>query len=258
MVDEGHPRIVSAGGDGTLSLLARTVLDAGRADQVTLAVLPLGTGNDVARALGVLDLDDAIDAATGSSITRIDVLATSAGAAINNVHLGIGADAARRAGRWKSWLGPAAYAVGGILAGARFAAFRAEVQVDGEVVHDGATLAISMGNGSSVGGGLALTPDAEHDDGRIEVVVAADPGRLARAGLGLDLRRGTHLERPDVARTFGREVTVRSQPIDGNRDGELFGPVDEFTCTLSPAALRLAVPSARGMQRPGRSSMLAP
>ena len=85
---------------------------------------------------------------------------------------------------------------------------------------------VAVANGRTIGGGAELAPDAEPDDGLLDVVVATSTGPLARLGFGVALREGEHVERDDVLTGCGTQVTVTGEPFPLNADGELDGPVD--------------------------------
>ena len=218
---------VVVGGDGSLHHAVTALYDRGQAGAVPVGLVPLGTGNDFARTVG-LPPDDPAAAArlVASGAPRsLDLLADDAGGvAVNAVHLGVGARAARAAAPVKGLLGRAAFRVGGAVAGLASVGWRAAVEVDGEPVTrpDARVLMVAVCNGRTVGGGTPLAPDADPGDGRLDVVVAAATGPLARAAYAAALRRGRHLERPDVRHRSGLRVAVRLEPAaDANADGEL-------------------------------------
>jgi diacylglycerol kinase family enzyme len=248
LVEERDGRqLVLAGGDGSVHLLVATLHRAGElsADD-PIGLLPLGTGNDLARTLGVpLDAEAAAAAVLGGRSRALDLIEDDAGGVVVNVvHLGIGADAAERAGAMKDKIGKAAYAVGSAVAGVRETGWALTVEVDGAVVHDGEpVLMVGVCNGRTIGGGAEIAPDAQPDDGLLDVVVATSTGPLARLGFGVALRSGDHVERDDVATFRGHQVTVSGEPFPANADGELHDPVDRRTWTVLPAAWALVVPA---------------
>ncbi len=215
-------RIVSAGGDGSISALVSAIHRAGR-DDLEVAVLPAGTGNDLAGSLGLSDMDDAIAAACGDRVERMDLIETSHGVAVNALHLGIGALAARKAAALKGTLGRVAYPAGALMTGLGPAAWPMWVEVDGETVAEGLMTLVALTNGYRVGGGFPLAPGADPEDGTIDVVVAEATGLAGRARLAWFGRQGRLGEDPAVQRAEGRhvQVTVDGQ-VAANRDGELF------------------------------------
>ena len=142
---------------------------------------------------------------------------------VNSVHVGAGANASRRGHRWKERLGSVGvgkvnlgklgYPIGALLTAWHPPIIRLRVEVDGEVVNDldQPVLMVALGNGSSVGGGAELTPEATPEDGRVDVMISravkpserfmyavrlgfarhhlADEATYLRGTLGLGLRR---------------------------------------------------------------------
>jgi YegS/Rv2252/BmrU family lipid kinase len=238
---------VFAGGDGSVhtavtALRARGELSA----DLPIGLLPMGTGNDLARTLGIpLDPADAARALLDGRVRPLDLAVDDVGGVVvNAVHLGIGAEAAEKAGALKDKLGKAAYAVGGVLAGAGATGWQLRVEVDGVPVHtDEPALMVAVTNGRTIGGGAELAPAAVPDDGLLDVIVATSTGPLARLGFGVAMREGEHVERDDVLALQGRIVTVTGDAFPVNADGELDGPVTSRTWTIEPAAWALIVPA---------------
>ena len=237
--------IVLVGGDGSV----HTAVDALRrrgelsADE-PLGLVPLGTGNDLARTLGIpLEPADAAQALLDGSPRSLDLLVDDQdGVVVNVVHLGVGAEAAEKATGLKDRLGKAAYPVGSVLAAAGPTGWDLRVEVDGTVVEvDGPALMVVVANGRTIGGGAEVAPDAVPDDGLLDVVVATSTGPLARLGFGVALREGEHVDRDDVTTRRGSTVTVTGQAFPLNADGELDGPVASRTWRVEPAAWALLV-----------------
>jgi len=247
VADRDGRQVVLAGGDGSVHVLVATLHSRGvlsPADPVGL--LPLGTGNDLARTLGIpLDAVEAARSLLTGRVRPLDLVVDDAGGTVVNVvHLGIGAEAAEQAGALKERLGKAAYAVGSAVAGVRESGWGLRVEVDGAVVHeDEPVLMVAVCNGRTVGGGAEVAPDAEPDDGLLDVVVATSTGPLARLGFGIAMRSGDHVDREDVLTVRGRSVTVSGEPFPANADGEIHEPVGRRTWTVQPRAWSVVVPA---------------
>jgi YegS/Rv2252/BmrU family lipid kinase len=246
VLDERDGRtVVLVGGDGSVHTAVATLRRRGELtpDQ-PLGLVPLGTGNDLARTLGIpLDPADAAQALLDGGPRPLDLLVDDDdGVVVNVVHLGVGAEAAEKATGLKDRLGKAAYPVGSVLAAAGPTGWDLRVEVDGEVVEvDGQALMVAVANGRTIGGGAEIAPDAAPDDGLLDVVVATSTGPLARLGFGVALREGEHVDRDDVTTRRGRSVTVSGQPFPLNADGELEGPVGSRTWRVEPGAWALLV-----------------
>lgn len=239
---------VLVGGDGSVHTAVAALRGSGElSPDAPLGLVPLGTGNDLARTLGIpLDPAGAARAVLTAQPRALDLIVDDAGGiVVNVVHLGVGAEAAQRAGTLKDRMGKAAYAVGGVLAGATATGWDLRVSVDGSLLDtDGPVLMVGIANGRTIGGGAELAPDAVPDDGLLDVVVATSTGPLARLGFGVAMRDGEHVEREDVLTARGRTVTVSGESFPLNADGELDGPVSARTWTVEPAAWSLLVPSS--------------
>jgi YegS/Rv2252/BmrU family lipid kinase len=240
--------VVLMGGDGSVHSAVATLLRRNElSPDVPLGLVPLGTGNDLARTLGIpLDPAEAARTLLEGRPRALDLVVDDAdGVVVNAVHLGVGAEAAERATGLKDRLGKAAYPVGSVLAAAGATGWHLRVQVDGEPVEtDGPVLMVAVANGRTIGGGAELAPYAEPDDGLLDVVVATSTGPLARLGFGVALKDGEHVERDDVTTLRGRTVTVTGDPYPVNADGELDGPVTSRTWTVRPGAWSLVVPTS--------------
>jgi diacylglycerol kinase family enzyme len=235
--------LVVVGGDGSLH---RTVARMTALDRLDLEVglIPLGTGNDLARGAGLpLEPLEAVDALVELAARPTDILIGNGSVIVNAVHLGLGADAAIQAGRWKSRLGAAAYPLGALVAGTTSTPWTLKVRVDGRVVHDGTTVLAGIGNGPTIGGGTPMFPGARWDDGQAVVVVAGSRwGRAGRAVFGRSLRHGRHGRLPWVRVVRGRHIQVSGDPVAGNADGEIWPPAPDWDVTVQPGALRLRRP----------------
>ena len=129
--------LVVAGGDGSLHLTVSQLFKRGELGDTVLGLLPLGTGNDFARGTEIpLDVEDAARVIIARHVRGVDLIVDGDDqVVVNNVHLGIGADASRYGARWKQRLGRVGYPIG--LVQAAFAdPYRLRVTVDEEVVCD--------------------------------------------------------------------------------------------------------------------------
>jgi diacylglycerol kinase family enzyme len=237
--------LVLAGGDGTVHLVVNRLHARGELAGSVIGLIPLGTGNDLARGVGIpLVPEDAAEVVSAAHSRPIDVLVDDGDAVVvNAVHVGVGADAARAARPWKR-LGKVGYVVGAVIAGLTSQGLRLRVEADGRVLADGRQriLQVGVSNGSNIGGGTELAPRADPGDGRADVTVSFAVGRKDRLLYGLHLRRGTHETREDVQTTRATSVAVSGDEFWCNSDGELVGPMRSRTWTVKPAAFHLVSP----------------
>ncbi|WP_434581767.1 diacylglycerol/lipid kinase family protein [Carbonactinospora thermoautotrophica] len=244
----GRRRVVVAGGDGTVHQVVRVLRLRGELGDTLLGLVPVGTGNDLARTLGIpLDPARAARCVLHGTERRLDLLVDDAGGvAVNTVHVGLGAAVARTAAAFKQRLGRHAFPLGAVLGGLLHPGWHLRVEADGQVLndYDRRVLLVGLANGSSLGGGLGtLSAAAEPDDGLADVIVSRATGPLARIGFGLGMREGSHVGREDVQVTRARVVRVYGQEFPYDADGDLLGPVRARTWTVEHSVWRVLVPA---------------
>ncbi|UWZ38614.1 hypothetical protein Drose_10465 [Dactylosporangium roseum] len=241
-------RLVVVGGDGSLHTMMGALWRRGEAATCEVGLIPLGTGNDFARGVGIPvdDLRAAARIVVEGTPRPFDLIVSDrGGAAVNAVHVGAGAEAARRALPLKRRLRIAAFPIGAVLAGFTTKGWRLRVSIDGRPVMRGRrrVLMAGLSNAPTIAGGTGrLGPGADPTDGLADVTVSYAVGPLARVGYALALRRGRHPEREDVLHTRAREVHIAGEPFHVNADGELTGPFTANTWRVAPAAWRLLLP----------------
>lgn len=249
-------RIVVAGGDGSMHAVVSALHKRNELSGKTLALLPLGTGNDFARGTGIpLDIEDAARLVLEGEPRPVDLLVDELGqVVVNNVHVGAGAQASRRGSRWKSRLGAIGfgkvnlgklgYPVGAALAAFHPPELRLRVKVDDRIVndHDRPVLMVALGNGGQVGGGTELNPEADPEDGRIDVMISRSVGPLAKFAFVARLGRGEHHHRDDVTYLRGSTVSISGEEFWCAADGEIYGPERQRTWRLERAAYSMVLP----------------
>jgi diacylglycerol kinase family enzyme len=249
-------RPVIVGGDGSLHAVIGALDRAGRLADQPVGLIPCGTGNDLARTLGLpVDPEEGARAVLSGRTRVLDVLRDDSGLlVVNAVHSGLGASAGRRAEGFKGLMGVAAYPVGAALAGVSERGWLLRVEVDGVVVRsssggwaaDGETplLMVAVCNGPTVGGGTALAPGAVPDDGLLDVMVSAATGAAERMAFAAALRTGEHVGREDVVVVRGRRVTVAGEPVDLDADGEVHEGRDRQAWRADAGAWSVITPSS--------------
>lgn len=241
--------VVAAGGDGSIHQLVATLYARDELSRRTVGLLPLGTGNDLARNLGIpLDPTEAARLIREGGTRRLDLLVDDEGGVVlNAVHVGVGATAATYAARFKPFLKVAAFPLGAVLAGARATGWRLRVEADGELVMEDKLLMVGLSNAPGIAGGSArLAPDASPADGRMELVVSAATGPFARVRYAMGLRDGAHKHHQDVLYTAVKSATVSGEEFLVNSDGEVSGPYTRRSWNLVPKAWRMIAPPDPG------------
>jgi len=216
-VAAGVDGVVAVGGDGLLNLALQVVAGT----DVPLGIVPAGTGNDIARALG-LALDDpvaAVDLAVAGRTRPVD-LGRASGRWFAGV-LGSGFDSMvnERANRMTWPSGRSRYNLA-ILAELRtFKAVPYTLELDGETWQTEAML-VAVGNGPSYGGGMRVCPDALLDDGLLDVTVLGPISKLEFLRVFPTVYKGTHVDHPAVTVRRARQVSLSSPGVTAYADGE--------------------------------------
>jgi diacylglycerol kinase (ATP) len=240
-----HPDVdlvVAMGGDGSLHAVVQALHDADRLPGTAVGLVPLGTGNDFARTLGLAEdpVDAARDLALGAE-RPIDLIIDDHGiVVVNAAHVGIGAEAAARAEPVKWAFGPLAYVLGAL---STLFSRGADVHVTiDDATLSGRVAQVAVGNGRFVGGGGELLPRAVVDDGLMDVAVAFAARLPQRIAYALHLRRGTHPEAKFVHYTRATSVHVVGDAVRCTTDGELTELRTEHAWQLNAGALRMRLP----------------
>lgn len=210
-------RIVVAGGDGSVGCGAEAAARAA----VPLAVVPVGTANDFARAQGLpLDPAEACRLAVeGEQTRRLELAWMADRPFVNAASAGLSPVAARNAHGLKRALGPLAYSVGALRAGLGADPVRCEVRCDGEQLFDGPAWQVTVAATGAFGGGS--TVEADPQDGELDVVVIEAGSRARLVVHGYGLRAGRVESQRGVRKARGRVIEVRTDGSTGfNVDGE--------------------------------------
>lgn len=253
----GATLVCALGGDGTVRAVAQQLVGTG----VALGLLPGGTGNLLARNLG-LPIDSIADAAAvafGGVDRSVDVGwlvvdpddAQASGdldVSLDNVHCftvmaGVGFDAQIMADApegVKEKAGWAAY----IASGGKHLTdepFALDLTVDGRTVAAGKARTVVVGNCGELTGGMVLLPDAEVDDGLLDVATVSPDGLAAWVAVASRVlaNRG---DGPSLQRERGRDVVVRVEPPQlCEVDGDVLTEASAVRFVVQPGCLTVRV-----------------
>ena len=237
---EGFNVIISCGGDGTAHRALQAMMGGG----FILGFIPLGSGNDFPRNLGIPeDLDFACDILQKGKVRKIDVIQVNSEKFMGGVG-GVGFDSevnaiANRLTRFCS--GKAAYVLPVLYKTLVYRAKEVSLGLDYEDLK-GRVLMVAFGNIKSYGKGMQITPLAEPDDGLLDVCWIDPVKTLRLYRFFPTVFTGKHLEMPEVR--YFRSAVVRvesSVPMDFYGDGEFLCQTP-FTLRVLPQALRVLVP----------------
>jgi YegS/Rv2252/BmrU family lipid kinase len=229
--------VAAMGGDGLTGAVAGELRDGAG----VLAVLPGGRGNDFARKLGIPADPVAACGLLRNAEKRIDLAAVGDRTFLGILSAGLDSDANRIANDNTLPLGTGVYAYAALRALATWKTARWSVTVDGESREfDGYCVAVS--NSGVYGSGMYLVPDAELDDGLLDVVLVeavSKPRYLANIP---KVFKGTHLKERGIHLLRGRSVAFHAdRPFTAYADGD---PIAELPATVDvvPGTLRVLAP----------------
>jgi YegS/Rv2252/BmrU family lipid kinase len=233
--------VVAVGGDGTVHEVAAACVESGR----VVGVLPVGSGNDYAKALGIgTDLGRALEVLAGGRVRSVDTGEVN-GVRFNN-GLGIGFDAEVAAGvaqapRLLGGFGAYLWSVGQLLWGMR--CHEVCLKLGGGEKIPATTILVAVALGTTYGARFRIAPESSLDDGVFDVVWSEEVSRAEVLRLVPTVLRGTHLSHPKIhfARTAEIEVYL-AEPTPAHVDGEMLPSTRNFQARVLPRSLRVLAP----------------
>lgn len=239
---ESGELVATLSGDGLVGAVAGAM--AGRPGAV-LGVLPAGRGNDLARVLGIPRDDlDAACAILRDGIERpLDLGRVDGRPFVGIASLGFDSEANRIANEAPSWLGPMVYAYAALRAIAAWQPATFTLAADAAPERTVRGWSIGLCNNKAYGGGMYVAPDAELDDGLLDLVACADMPKMRFVTKLLPAAfKGTTNQLPEVTTQRVREARVAAdRPFVIYADGDPIGELPA-TFTVEPAAVRIMVP----------------
>jgi len=239
--------VVAVGGDGTVHEVVAGLLRAEGGRRVTsraLGVVPVGSGDDFAFALGLSrgDVTGAVARLAAGTRRRVDLAFVNGAPCANAFGTGFDAEVAHRLTLAPRFLkGAAAYLFAVLISLHRVRPVGVEVTLDGERVYAGRSLLVAAQNGPRTGGSYLYSPEAQVDDGLLDVVIAGDLDLAGTLAVLPRVMKGTHLTHPQVYLHRGRSLSVAwSAPRYGHADGESAGRERRFDVELEPGGLTVA------------------
>jgi YegS/Rv2252/BmrU family lipid kinase len=220
--------VAALSGDGTLRPLA-TVL---RGTQSALAIVPCGRGNDLARVLGIpTDPTEATNLAVTGPEKLLDVANVDGTPFLGIASFGFDSEANRIANDAKVVRGNAVYLYAALRALAAWKPAAFTVTVDG-VRHEASGYSVAVGNSKAYGGGMFVLPMAELDDGKLDVLISKEAGKLTFLRGVFDTFKGAHVDSPNAQFLRGEVIEVGS-----DRPFVIYGDGDPIGAT--PATIRV-------------------
>jgi diacylglycerol kinase (ATP) len=245
----GAPTVGCIGGDGTVGLAANGLIGA----DTTLAVFPSGTADDFAHAIGLRNLATTVHALAAGPTVRIDTGKVTTSEATRRFvaigSCGFDSEVNEAANAMTVRLGSTGTYVAAVVKTlSRFTPALFTIDIDG-VVHTGAHMLVAVGNSTSYGGGMKVTPDASVVDGQLDACLLGALGKGAFLRAFPRVFRGTHVTHPAVTMARGKRIHIETdRHVMVYADGERVGPTPA-TFEVEPASLSVLVgPNARAVR----------
>ena len=243
-INRGADKVIVAGGDGSIHEAVNGVLQADR--PAALGVIPVGTGNDFAKACtmpphwedAAILLADRIR--SDAPIHNIDVGQMNDRYFANGAGIGFDAKVTQAAERIRLPIGDLVY-LAAVFQAMWDGVTTPDLRIDfgGESYAGQLTLA-NISNGDWVGGMFQIAPMARNDDGELDLVFAKPVGNWRLLGLLPRLMQGTHIGQPEVVHSRIKHCEiVATAPVPSHLDGELQPMYAEFSIQIIESGLRL-------------------
>ncbi len=239
-VDERCETVIAMGGDGTVNEVAQALVGT----STVLGILPCGSGDGLARGLGLpTDLESAMRVALSSKLTAIDVGYAGDRLFLNIAGIGFDATVARMFAS-RSTRGGLGYVAAGIRLVWKYAAPAYDVRWTtdtGEEIRSGRKFLLGFANAPTYGNGAVLAPDANLQDGLLDLVLV-DAGRPLQQiwrARRLFWRCRTRIR--GLERALASRVTVRGATLVCHLDGEVFETSGTLEIRVRPGALLVRI-----------------
>ena len=236
-------RILVAGGDGSIHEAVNGIVQTG--GDISLGVIPTGTGNDFAKSAGIpRDWPTACDGLAAKLLDdvaprNIDLGRMNDRYFANGAGIGLDAKVTRIAHSYRLPIGDLVYLIA-ILDTMREDVATPHMTITGDTVWSGPVTLVSISNGSWIGGLFHIAPMADNRDGLLEMLIAAPVTRRRVFGLVPKLMRGRHLDEAEICHASIRRLTlVAEAPVESHLDGEIQPPATQFEFEVLPGALKL-------------------
>ncbi len=242
--------ILIFGGDGTVHRHLPDLVGL----QLPVLVVPCGSGNDFARALGLNSARHALAAwkmftSNGSNVRAIDLGEIATLSEPSREHyfccvggVGLDAEVARRASQLPQWLrAHGGYALSLLPAMFQFAPISMRISIDGSPAQTKPTILAAFANTPTYGGGMKIAPRAQLDDGQLDLCIVRDIDPFKLFCLFPTIYLGKHLYMREVEYLQVSRLRIETgQPVDVYADGEYVckTPIE---VSIAPAALRVIV-----------------
>jgi diacylglycerol kinase (ATP) len=233
--------IVVVGGDGSLFEVINGMMRGNERLPIPLGVIPVGTGNSFSRDLAVADTTQAVQKIIAGNVRNVDlgkcVCAERTMYFINILGFGFVSDVAEKASLFKRW-GSLSYVIGVFIITAKLESYHLDFEIDGKS-YQRENIFVEICNSTKTGGNMIMAPQAEIDDGLLDVVLLNKTSRLRLLSALPKIFKGTHVQMEEVETFKAKEM--RFQPSASKiltPDGEITGHTP-ITISVLPGKIRV-------------------
>ncbi len=238
--------IVVVGGDGTLHEVIRGLLGGQSRTERPIGIIPLGTGDDFARATGIPlnNLGAALEVVMRGRSKWFDAARIGERSFLNGFGVGFDAQVARTVKTTpKNLPGSLRYLMAIVQELSALEPRPVKVFADEVLVHDDAALLVAVMNLKGYGGGLKINPNGNGADGLLEIVIGGRFNRLGTLGILPKLAQGKHLAHKEVKVIQAKKIRLEwRDTMPAHVDGELLEAARVFEIQVLPQAVSVFMP----------------
>jgi len=215
-----YNKLIAVGGDGLVNLCLQHLAQSG----LTLGVIPAGTGNDFARAVGVnkMSITEIFNLYTRTDPVKIDLGHVKSSTAekwfVQVLSTGFDAEVNSRANKIKRPKGKSKYTIATVRTLARFKPINYKIDIDSKKFDQSAML-FTIANGETYGGGMRICPGASNSDGIFEILLVRPVSRFVLLTIFPKVFKGNHIPHQKID-TYRAKVVTISAPTSAYADGE--------------------------------------
>lgn len=236
---DNYEIIVAVGGDGTINEVAKGIISVGRG---ILGIVPGGTGNDMAKSLGIsMDPEKSLEMLNRGFKREIDIGKVNNSSFLNITSVGLDAEVIENHNKFKNRIkGVAVYILSAIYTLFNFKDKDLEIEIDGKLLKEEIML-FAVGNGKYYGGGMKIIPAAQVNDGFLHICIVSGISKLKTMILFPTIFKGNHIKYKKYVRIYkAKEIKIRAKTkISINVDGEMFPKEKDIEFKLSSQKLKV-------------------
>ncbi len=219
-ITEEYDIVVSVGGDGTVNEIIQGIVNS----DIKLGIIPAGSGNDLARSIGIpKDIHSALSLILESNVRKVDVGRANGKYFINVAGIGFDVEVLKQLESIRKYFsGTLAYVLSVLKTLISYKFMNVILILDDQQI-EREILVLAIGNGKYYGGGMMITPSALVDDGYFDICIINKLSKLRILKLFPTIFKGTHVNEPEVECFRAKRVKIVSEDISVNCDGEIIG-----------------------------------